>query len=251
MENERFNPFEMFTGIFIPDSIAKCNDLSHVTKLVYGQLLRYAGKDGSCFPKQETLASDFNVSVNTIKRAIKQLVDFDLIEVEKSSALKHNPNRYYFLYNDRFFNRDTSTKNDTSGSIKNDTSILYKNKIDKEYKENTKRKVESNNKFSNWRDDFDVYTEYVKFGFNEAVEDKSFYNNLEEIHKDVDVKETIRKIYKYWCSYAGYERKKKGRSKVINWKSTISNGFNQEWNIVEKKKDFTNSMLKDLERVYE
>jgi hypothetical protein len=45
-----FNPFRLFTGIFIPEALVRYKDLSAGAKLAYGRLARYAGHDGRCYP---------------------------------------------------------------------------------------------------------------------------------------------------------------------------------------------------------
>ena len=43
-----FNPFKLFTGIFIPEALVRAKGVSPGAKLTYGRLSRYAGQDGSC-----------------------------------------------------------------------------------------------------------------------------------------------------------------------------------------------------------
>lgn len=42
-----FNPFGLFNGIFVPESLVKFKDISPGAKLAYGRLARYAGQDGN------------------------------------------------------------------------------------------------------------------------------------------------------------------------------------------------------------
>jgi hypothetical protein len=57
-----FNPFGLFTGIFVPDALVRSTAISAGTKLTYGRLARYAGQDGKCYPAVPTLASEIGVS---------------------------------------------------------------------------------------------------------------------------------------------------------------------------------------------
>jgi hypothetical protein len=52
-----FNPFGLFTGVFVPSGITACRKLRQGEKLAYGALLRFAGRDGSCFPSMRTLGA--------------------------------------------------------------------------------------------------------------------------------------------------------------------------------------------------
>lgn len=45
-----FNPYGMFSGIWIPESLLKYSALSPSAKLLYGRLARFAGENGRCFP---------------------------------------------------------------------------------------------------------------------------------------------------------------------------------------------------------
>jgi hypothetical protein len=47
---ERFNPYQRFPGIFIPEPICMFRGLSPGAKLVYGRLCRYAGENGEVYP---------------------------------------------------------------------------------------------------------------------------------------------------------------------------------------------------------
>jgi len=96
----RFNPYKRYNGIYIPDGIYQCQLLTPLSKLVYGRLLRYAGKNGRAYPKQETIAEELCVSRSGVIKAIRQLVENDFIEVEKGSRLKHESDSYFFLENE-------------------------------------------------------------------------------------------------------------------------------------------------------
>lgn len=98
--SKRFNPYRRYNGIYIPDGIYNQTKLSACTKLLYGRLLRYAGKDGVAYPKQETLAKELGITRQAIYNSINQLISSQLIEVDKGDTLKHEPNSYHFLEHD-------------------------------------------------------------------------------------------------------------------------------------------------------
>jgi hypothetical protein len=58
---EPFNPYRMFTGLFIPEALARCPSISAGAKLAWGRLARYAGEDGHCYPTVKTLGSEIGV----------------------------------------------------------------------------------------------------------------------------------------------------------------------------------------------
>src|ERR1044072_7787075 len=50
---DAFNPYGMFNGIWVPEQLLRCSDLSASAKLLYGRLARFAGENGRCFPSVE------------------------------------------------------------------------------------------------------------------------------------------------------------------------------------------------------
>jgi DNA-binding transcriptional regulator YhcF (GntR family) len=63
--------------------------------LAYARLAQYAGKDGECFPKQATLATELGVSERTANEYVRNLVRHKLIEMERPGL--GISNRYFFL----------------------------------------------------------------------------------------------------------------------------------------------------------
>jgi hypothetical protein len=68
-----FNPFGLFTGIFIPDALVRSKTLSAGAKLIYGRLARYAGQDGECHPAVRTLASEIGMSTRQTQNYLAEL----------------------------------------------------------------------------------------------------------------------------------------------------------------------------------
>jgi len=100
-----FNPKGLFVGSFIPDVISKSKLLTSTDKLIYGRLMRYAGDDGICYPKQTELAEECGVSESAVIKSIANLLQNDLIVVEKPTGIeriKHFRNKYYFAWHNMF-----------------------------------------------------------------------------------------------------------------------------------------------------
>lgn len=74
---EQYNPWKLFTGIFIPESIVRLSHeiLSPGAKLLFGRLCWHAGKNGECFPSHVTLAEEIGVAERTIRDYLKELED--------------------------------------------------------------------------------------------------------------------------------------------------------------------------------
>lgn len=98
---DRFVPHNIFVGMFIPNSLAQYKCLSPYAKLVWGRLAQYAGTDGVCFPKVDSIAEELGCDKRTVQRAIKELCKEDFLEVESVYDDKcggQKTNRYYFLW---------------------------------------------------------------------------------------------------------------------------------------------------------
>lgn len=59
--------------IAIPYAVFTDRDLSHAAKLTYGRLKLYAGKDGRCYPKHETLASEVCLRGRQLRTVLSEL----------------------------------------------------------------------------------------------------------------------------------------------------------------------------------
>jgi len=114
---ERINPYNMFVGSFIPNWLLEQPELSSNAKLVYGRLCQFAGKDGRAFPTIETLSVKTGLSKSTAERALAELKDAKLIDVERHGL--NQPNSYFFLRH-----KWMDGKPDTSPVTYQDTSTL-------------------------------------------------------------------------------------------------------------------------------
>ncbi len=79
----------------LPRPVLRAKGLSPKAKLVYAALLDYAWQAGSCFPGQQRLADDLDVSIDTVQRALQELRDFQLVAWERRGLTK--PNIYAIL----------------------------------------------------------------------------------------------------------------------------------------------------------
>lgn len=89
------NPYNLFIGSFIPNWLLKRSEISPGAKLCYARLCQFAGRNGDCHPKQETLAKEFGCSRSQVIRYLKELERCKLIE--KLRIGLRCSNRYKFL----------------------------------------------------------------------------------------------------------------------------------------------------------
>ena len=74
----------------LPNFILRDPDLSANCKTVYALLLSYAWHNNLCFPGQERLAEHMGSHVSTVSRAIAELEEYSLIEIERRGQGKTN-----------------------------------------------------------------------------------------------------------------------------------------------------------------
>ncbi len=70
---EPFNPHGLFTGIFIPEAMVRYAGLSATAKLAYGRLVRYAGRNGQCYPAVATLAAEIGIGKRRAQECLSEL----------------------------------------------------------------------------------------------------------------------------------------------------------------------------------
>lgn len=77
-----------------------------------------------------------------------------------------------------------------------------------------------------WRNDFQIYLAECKKGYADFMTDEELLKIQQRLNPGVNIKLSIEKGFvNFWGTEAGWEYKKKKRSKVINWKSTIVNSI--------------------------
>jgi DNA-binding transcriptional regulator YhcF (GntR family) len=100
---DAFNPYRMFTGLFIPEGLARGDLISPGAKLAWGRLARYAGQDGQCYPSVKTLAAEIGVGERQTQKY--------LVELEKARLIRRRScfvgraqtsNTFEFLWHEIF-----------------------------------------------------------------------------------------------------------------------------------------------------
>ena len=90
-----FNPHRIFVGVFIPEALVRYAGLSATSKLAYGRLARYAGKDGRCYPAVSTLAAEIGVKKRRAQDCLNELETAGFIRREYQAG---KPTEYIFLW---------------------------------------------------------------------------------------------------------------------------------------------------------
>jgi hypothetical protein len=99
-----FNPYRLFTGIFIPEALVRNPNISAGAKLAYGRLARYAGERGDCHPSVKALAREIGVKERQAQRYLAELETNGFIRAHpryKGGNIR-DTNSYAFLWHETF-----------------------------------------------------------------------------------------------------------------------------------------------------
>ena len=93
---------------------------------------------------------------------------------------------------------------------------------------------------TSWKKDFKVYLKELRSAYRKLIEDSEFIRTQEKFHPNVDIKLSLEKACtNFWATEAGWIHKKKKRSKIINWKSTLTNAIDMNKVYKSKENDVT------------
>ena len=126
-DGQVFNPFKLFVGSFIPNALMKYEGLSASAKLCWARLAQYSGKDGQCYPSQETLSVEIGIKIAQVNRVLKELEVKRFIKRLKPTGkdrLCHKTTRYLFIWHPVLDDNSDTIINDNSDTIINDNSIV-------------------------------------------------------------------------------------------------------------------------------
>lgn len=91
---EFINPWMKFRGALIPNWLLMRREVSHGAKLCYARLMQFAGKDGRCNPRQETLANALGCSVRRVRAYLRELKANSLISTNRPGLKRANFYRF-------------------------------------------------------------------------------------------------------------------------------------------------------------
>ncbi|MEO7651047.1 MAG: helix-turn-helix domain-containing protein [Bryobacteraceae bacterium] len=88
-------PYKLFRNVMVPDTLLRFKGLSPSSKLCFGQLARYAGENGACFPSVATIATSMGLSGRQVERCLTQLESQRFIQ---RIARRNTSNWFQFLW---------------------------------------------------------------------------------------------------------------------------------------------------------
>lgn len=90
-------------------------------------------------------------------------------------------------------------------------------------------------KIKDWRDDFQIYLSDVTLAYEKISSNEDFINDRQKYHPNIDIKLSLEKSFKdYWSTEAAWNKRKKSKSKTLDWVSTFRNSLDQKMNQVYK-----------------
>ena len=92
-ENIRINssdPIAQHGFTQLPNFILRNPDISANAKVVFAMFLSFAWHNNKCFPGQERLAENMGTHISTVSRAITELEQLSLIEIQRRGQGKTN-----------------------------------------------------------------------------------------------------------------------------------------------------------------
>lgn len=89
---ELYNPKKLFTGIFVPESMARLptSCLSPGAKLLFGRLSWHVNEEGECFPSREKLAEEIGASESSVRDYLRELENEAFIIRVRSGPKSNN-----------------------------------------------------------------------------------------------------------------------------------------------------------------
>lgn len=125
VEGQRFNPYKLFTGVFIPIALLRYGGIGLPAKVMWGRLAMFAGEDGRCYPKQETLADELGLKVRQVRNLLVELEKEGFIARDKAEGLDrlhHKNDSYSFIFH-AIFCTPGPAENCRSGAEENCRSL--------------------------------------------------------------------------------------------------------------------------------
>jgi len=107
---EPFNPWRGACGFYPPDVVGRDRTLglSDGQKRLYERLVRFAGRDGACFPSGDALAAELGKSERQVREDRNRLKAIGLIDWTNRDGGRNN--RYVFLWHAIFERQDTAAQ---------------------------------------------------------------------------------------------------------------------------------------------
>lgn len=213
--------------------------LSFKAKGIYAYLWSKAD-DWQFYIKE--IASKSKDGIDSVRSGIKELEDAGYLERERVNNKDTGLIEYDYIIHESPYREKPHTVN----PITDKSNTNNKQPINKEQKNNTPISPNGEDVNLSWRDSFTSYLTLCEKAFLEISEDEDFKSKMEASYPEVIFELSFDKIKRYWATEKAWRAKLKTKTKDINWKNTIANGFSKSMNQVttsnigKKKQVFLN-----------
>lgn len=106
----------------IPKSIMRNSNISISAKALYSYICSFAGAGGNAFPSLELICSELGMSEKKLYKCRKELVDYNLIKVEKKRIGSKYSNNIYTLITNPIVKEDVEPSQ--NGYVQNEPGII-------------------------------------------------------------------------------------------------------------------------------
>ena len=97
-----------------------------------------------------------------------------------------------------------------------------------------KNKKNTNNTLS-WREDFEIFKRELNEALESLSKNREWIDQQQKFNPNLDIPLTLEKaVVNFWGTVAGWKNKKKTKTEVIDWESTLRNAISQPANKVYK-----------------
>lgn len=91
-----------------------------------------------------------------------------------------------------------------------------------------------------WRESFEVYLSELSEAYNKLLNDSDFVSDRQRFRPNIDVRLSLEKAYRdYWSTRRAWEKRRRSRSKHLDWEASFCNSLDQPMNQVYKQRNFT------------
>lgn len=197
-------------------------------------------KRGQLYVSIRHLASNFGWSTKKVLGFLSLLVSEKMIikETAKETGQSVITICNYDIYNSELKNRKQGRKR--VGNSK-ETISNKDNNINNIYPPIIPLTGDDANEEKNWRDDFKIYLSGLEKAYNCLIKDNSFLSERQKYHPNLNIHLSLEKAYKdYWATEVAWRKRKKTKSKELNWKATFCNALTQKVNQVYLQKSEQN-----------
>ena len=105
-----------------------------------------------------------------------------------------------------------------------------------------------------WRDDFEIYKNELRKAYKTLLQDDAWISTQQRFNPNLNIALSLEKAcVNFWATEAGWQHKRKQRTKTIDWRQTLTNSINSPQNKVYNdngisKKTANNGVSEDFKR---